>query len=149
MNLRPVAWIPHHNCGEEWVRGLLHEDEMWNWSENGKWDRKSTKCQFYQRFMQSYAYRSQKRKKIQFSHQYLFTLLGSVCVKDVRRTLMKLGPRRSAAWNRSPELPSETNLKSNLFLVTIKLKNNVSLSNLVLPLVGWLSEYNRATKYET
>jgi len=35
-------------------------------------------CQFHQRFKSSfYACRSQKRKKIQLSHQFLFTLLGS------------------------------------------------------------------------
>jgi len=39
-----------------------------------------------------YAHRSQKRKKIQLSHQYLFTLSGSESVKAVRRTLMKLTP---------------------------------------------------------
>jgi len=38
------------------------------------------------------ACRSQKRKKIQLSHQYLFTLLGSASVKAARRTLMKLSP---------------------------------------------------------
>jgi len=36
-----------------------------------------------------YACRSQKSKKIQLSHQYLFTLSGSASVKAVRRTLMK------------------------------------------------------------
>jgi len=40
---------------------------------------------FYGQF---YARRSQKRKKIQSSHQYLFMLSGSSCVKAVRRTLM-------------------------------------------------------------
>jgi hypothetical protein len=40
--------------------------------------------QFHQCFTCSfYACRSQKRKKIQLSHQYLFTLLGSACVKAV------------------------------------------------------------------
>jgi len=34
----------------------------------------------------------EKRKKIQFSHQCLFTLLGSTSVKAVHRTLMKLSP---------------------------------------------------------
>jgi len=38
------------------------------------------------------ARRSQKRKKIQLSHKYLFTVLGSACVKTVYRTLMKLSP---------------------------------------------------------
>jgi len=54
-----------------------------------------SRSQFHQRFMCSfYACRSQKRKKTQLSHQYLFTLLGSVQVKAVRRTLMKLSPAR-------------------------------------------------------
>jgi len=39
-----------------------------------------------------YARRSQKRKKIQLSNQYLFTLSGSAGAKAVRRTLMKLSP---------------------------------------------------------
>jgi len=51
------------------------------------------RCQFHQRFTCSfYTRRSQKRKRIQLSHQYLFTLLGSASVKVVRRTLMKLSP---------------------------------------------------------
>jgi len=50
-------------------------------------------CQFYQRFMRSfYARRSRKHKTIQLSHQYLFTLLKSACVKAVCRMLMKLRP---------------------------------------------------------
>ncbi len=52
-----------------------------------------TRCQFHQSFTRSfYTCRSQKRKKIQLSHQYLFTLSGSTSVKAVRRTLMKLSP---------------------------------------------------------
>jgi hypothetical protein len=39
-----------------------------------------------------YAHRSQKRKKIQLSHKYLFTLSGSTSAKAVLRTLMKLTP---------------------------------------------------------
>ncbi len=39
-----------------------------------------------------YARKSRKRKKVQLSHQYLFTLSGSACVKAVLRTLMKLSP---------------------------------------------------------
>ncbi len=47
----------------------------------------ATGAQFHQRSMYSfYAGRSRKRKKIQLSHKYLFTLLGST----VLRTLMKL-----------------------------------------------------------
>ncbi len=50
-----------------------------------------TRVQFHQCFMYSfYACRSQKRKKIQSSHKYLFTLLGSTGAKAVRRTLMIL-----------------------------------------------------------
>jgi hypothetical protein len=37
-----------------------------------------------------YACRYQKSKKIQLSHKYIFTLLGSASVIAVRRTLMKL-----------------------------------------------------------
>ncbi len=52
-------------------------------------------CQFHQRSTYSFcARRSQKHKKygkkIQLSHQCLFTLLGSTSVKAVRRTLVKL-----------------------------------------------------------
>jgi len=43
-------------------------------------------------YVQLYTCRSQKRDKIQLSHKYLFTLSGSVSVKAVRRTLMKLSP---------------------------------------------------------
>jgi len=39
-----------------------------------------------------YARRSRKRKKVELSHRYLFTLSGSVSIKAVRRTLMKLSP---------------------------------------------------------
>ncbi len=39
-----------------------------------------------------YACRSQKRKKRQSSHQYMFTLSGSMSVEAVHRTLMKLTP---------------------------------------------------------
>jgi len=54
-------------------------------------DEIDTWCQFHQHFTQGfYARRSQKGKKIQLSHQYLFTLLGSARIKAVRRTLMKL-----------------------------------------------------------
>jgi len=50
------------------------------------------RCQFHQRFTYNfYAGRSQKRKKILLSN-YLFTLLGSMSVKAVSRTLMKLSP---------------------------------------------------------
>ena len=50
-------------------------------------------AQFHQRSTYSfYACRSQKRKKIQLSHKYLFMLLGSTGAKAVRRTLMKLTP---------------------------------------------------------
>ncbi len=56
-----------------------------------------TWCHFYQRFMRSfYARRSQKRKNIQLSHQYLFTLLGSARTKAAHRTLMKLTPEASS-----------------------------------------------------
>jgi hypothetical protein len=49
--------------------------------------------QFHQHFTYSfYARRSQKQKKIQLSHKYIFTLLGSLSIKAVRRTLMKLSP---------------------------------------------------------
>ena len=52
-----------------------------------------TWAQFHQRSTYSfYARRSQKRKKIQLSHKYLFTLLGSTGAKAARRTLMKLTP---------------------------------------------------------
>jgi len=55
------------------------------------------RCQFHQHFTYSfYACRSQKRKKIQLSHKYLFTLLGSESVKAERRTLMKLSPAATA-----------------------------------------------------
>jgi len=48
------------------------------------------RCQFHQCFMYNfYACRSQKRKKIQLSHKYLFMLSGSANVKAVLRTLMK------------------------------------------------------------
>ncbi len=51
-------------------------------------------CQFHQHFMYNfYARRSQKRKKILLSHQYLFTFTGSASVKAVRRMLMKLSQR--------------------------------------------------------
>jgi len=51
------------------------------------------RCQFHQCFMCSfYAHRSQKSKKIQLGHWYLFTLLESASVKAIRRTLMKLSP---------------------------------------------------------
>jgi len=39
-----------------------------------------------------YACRSQKRKKIQLSYQYLFMLSGSAGAKAEHRTLMKLSP---------------------------------------------------------
>ncbi len=56
-------------------------------------DEIDTKCQCHRHFTCSvYTRRSQKRKKIQLSHQYLFTLLGSAGAKAVRRTLMKLSP---------------------------------------------------------
>jgi len=56
------------------------------------------RCQFHQHFTYSfYTCRSQKHKKIQLSHHYLFTLTlsGSSSIKAVRRTLMKLCPDRS------------------------------------------------------
>ncbi len=54
---------------------------------------KVNRWQFHQCFTHSfYARRSWKRKKIQLSHQSLFTLSGSVGVKAVCRTLMKLSP---------------------------------------------------------
>ncbi len=50
-----------------------------------------TKCQFHQRFMAAFTLiNHEKPKKIQISHQYLFTLSGSVGAKAVRRSLMKL-----------------------------------------------------------
>jgi len=52
-----------------------------------------TWCKFHQHFTYSfYTRRSQKRKKIQLSHKYLYTLLGSMNIKAVRKTLMKLSP---------------------------------------------------------
>ncbi len=39
-----------------------------------------------------YVGRSQKHKKRQYSHQYLFALSGSAPVKAARKTLMKLTP---------------------------------------------------------
>jgi len=53
------------------------------------------RCQFHQCFKYSfYSRRSQKCKKIQLGHKYLFTLLGSASIKAVRRMLMKLNPGR-------------------------------------------------------
>jgi len=50
-----------------------------------------SRCQFHQRFTRNfYARRSRKCKKIQLSHEHLFTLLGSAGVKTVHRMLMKL-----------------------------------------------------------
>jgi len=47
--------------------------------------------QFHQHFKRSfYVLRSQKRKKIQSSHEYLFTLLGSVRIKAVCKMKVKL-----------------------------------------------------------
>ncbi len=58
-----------------------------------------TRAQFHQRYTYSfYACRSQKRKKIQLSHQYLFTLSGSTGAKAERRTLMKLTPVYSCQY---------------------------------------------------
>jgi len=55
--------------------------------------RQGIRGQSHQHFTYSfYARRSQKCKKIQLSHKYLFTLLGSASVNAVRRTLMKLSP---------------------------------------------------------
>ncbi len=48
-----------------------------------------TWCQFHQ---QHTTYSFCTRKKIQLSHQCLFMLLGSMSVKAVCRTLMKLSP---------------------------------------------------------
>jgi len=57
------------------------------------WTPLESRCQFHQRSTHSfYARRSQKRKKIQLSHQYLLTLSGSASIKDRCRTLMKLSP---------------------------------------------------------
>jgi len=48
-------------------------------------------AQFHQRFTCSfYAHGSRKRKNIQLSHQYIFTLSGSRSIKAARKTLMKL-----------------------------------------------------------
>jgi len=62
-------------------------------------------CQFYQRFTYNfYTHRSQKLKKIQWSHKYLLMLSGSASVKAVRRTLMKLSPAlfsRNEFWSNS------------------------------------------------
>jgi hypothetical protein len=56
-------------------------------------DLQSSRCHFHQRFTYSvFAHGSWKCAKIQLSHQYLFTLSGSVRVKAVHRTLMKLSP---------------------------------------------------------
>jgi len=50
-----------------------------------------TWCQFHQYFTRSFYSRgSQKRKKIQLSHQYFFTLSGSASLKAVRTTLIKI-----------------------------------------------------------
>jgi len=58
-------------------------------------DEIDTCSQFHQHSTYSfYTCRSQKRKKTQLSHQYLFTLAGSTSKKAVRRTLMKLTPGR-------------------------------------------------------
>jgi len=54
--------------------------QSWLWVE--PW------CQFHQHFTHSFY--AGNLKKIQLSHQYLFTLSGSALVKAVRRTLMKL-----------------------------------------------------------
>jgi len=43
-------------------------------------------------FTRRFYKRSSQKHKSQSSCQYLFTLLGSACVKAVRRTLMKLSP---------------------------------------------------------
>jgi len=52
-------------------------------------------AQFHQRSTYSfYTHRSRKSKKLQLSHKYIFTLLGSTSVKAVRRMLMKLTPER-------------------------------------------------------
>jgi len=48
-------------------------------------------CQFHQYFTRSiYSRGSQKRKKIQLSHKDFFTLSGSMSVKAVHRTLIKI-----------------------------------------------------------
>jgi hypothetical protein len=60
-----------------------------------EWCGREIWSQFHQRFTYNfYACRSQKCRKIQLSHKYLFTLSGSVSVKAARRTLMKLSPHR-------------------------------------------------------
>jgi hypothetical protein len=52
-----------------------------------------SRCQFHQHSTDSfYAQRSQKRKKMQLSHWYLFTLSGSASVEALCWTLMKLSP---------------------------------------------------------
>ncbi len=59
----------------------------------GAWRRERPEINFVNMLTRSlYARRSQKRKKIQLSHKYLFTLFGSTGAKAVRRTLTKLTP---------------------------------------------------------
>ncbi len=72
--------------------------------------KRQTRCQFHQHFTRSfYACRSQKRKNVQLSHQYLFTLLGSESVKAVCRTLMKLSPGEVVKICSFPK-PNQTNI---------------------------------------
>jgi len=81
--------------------------------------KEDTMCPFHQRFTYSfYARRSQKRKKIQLSHQYLFMILGSLSVKAVRRTLMKLSQGDSnrhvhTCIHRGTQTHKETHFQTN------------------------------------
>jgi len=83
------AWCIREQCSQLFCSSL---DIFELWRRDG--DRKlAFWAQFHQRSMYSfYARRSRKRKKIQVSHQYLFTLLVSACVKASGRTLIKLTP---------------------------------------------------------
>ncbi len=60
---------------------------------------KETRCEFHQRSKYSfYTCRSQKHEKMQLSLKYIFTLSGSVSVKAVHRTLMKLTHGEWHSW---------------------------------------------------
>ncbi len=76
------------------------------------------RCQFHQYFNYNfYARRSQKRNKIQLSHEYLFTHLGSTSVKAVRRTLMKLSPGNQMGQNKKMVIQFYV-LQDNLFTIS-------------------------------
>jgi len=76
-------------------------------------DEIDSRCQFHQRSTYSfYTRKTQKRKKILLSHQYLFALLGSAGAKAARKHVDEIDSRSLSTWVAVGDTSATTQLPS-------------------------------------